>query len=42
MIDTARHFLTWEIMMQFLDGMTYNKLNLIHWHMVDAQSFAYK
>jgi len=42
MIDTARHFLTWEVMEQFLDGMAYNKLNLIHWHMVDAQSFAYK
>ena len=39
MIDTSRRFLTVTAIKQALDAMAYCKLNLLHWHMVDDQSF---
>ena len=42
MIDTGRHFITWKVMNQLLDGMAYSKFNILHWHIVDHQSFPYK
>jgi hexosaminidase len=41
MIDTARHFLTLPTIFAMLDAMSYNKLNVLHWHLVDDQSFPY-
>ena len=39
LIDSSRHFLpTFEIE-RIIDSITMNKLNVLHWHMVDAQSF---
>ena len=39
MIDTSRRYLAVTAIKQALDAMAYCKLNLLHWHMVDDQSF---
>ena len=39
MLDTARHFLPVRTMLHFLDAMEMNKLNVLHWHITDSQSF---
>eukprot|EP01111_Echinosteliopsis_oligospora_P009338 TRINITY_DN2721_c0_g3_i1.p1 TRINITY_DN2721_c0_g3~~TRINITY_DN2721_c0_g3_i1.p1 ORF type:complete len:329 (+),score=88.79 TRINITY_DN2721_c0_g3_i1:11-997(+) len=41
LIDTGRHYLKQETILRTLDAMSYSKLNVLHWHIVDAQSFAY-
>jgi len=42
MIDTSRHFLTVKVIKTLLDGMAWNKFNLLHWHIVDAESFPFQ
>ena len=39
MIDTARHFLPTQDIKDLLDAMAWSKLNVLHWHLTDAQSF---
>jgi len=39
MIDTARHYLSVNTILRAIDAAAYNKLNTLHWHAVDAQSF---
>jgi N-acetyl-beta-hexosaminidase len=41
MIDTARHYVDPPVIKTVLDGMSYNKLNVLHWHIVDDQSFPF-
>lgn len=39
MIDTARHFLPVATIFTVIEGMALEKLNMLHWHAVDDQSF---
>lgn len=39
MIDTSRHFLQIDTIYRTLDAMMYNKMNVLHWHITDADSF---
>ncbi|KAK9659895.1 Glucosamine-6-phosphate isomerase (Glucosamine-6-phosphate deaminase) (GNPDA) (GlcN6P deaminase) [Basidiobolus ranarum] len=39
MIDTSRNFLSIKDIKRTLDGMSYNKLNVLHWHIIDQHSF---
>jgi hexosaminidase len=40
MIDSGRNYLSKKKIKEQIDGMALSKLNVLHWHMVDAQSWA--
>ncbi|KAH9420423.1 hypothetical protein DERP_014042, partial [Dermatophagoides pteronyssinus] len=42
MIDTARHYLPLWLIIENLDAMAQNKLNVLHWHINDDQSFPFE
>jgi hexosaminidase len=39
MIDSARNYLSMPKILEQLDGMALSKLNVLHWHIIDAQSW---
>ncbi|KAK9761433.1 Glucosamine-6-phosphate isomerase (Glucosamine-6-phosphate deaminase) (GNPDA) (GlcN6P deaminase) [Basidiobolus ranarum] len=39
MIDSSRNFLKIADIKRTIDGMSYNKLNVLHWHIIDQHSF---
>ncbi|KAL3859175.1 hypothetical protein ACJMK2_009407 [Sinanodonta woodiana] len=42
LIDTARHYIFKEVIFDVLESMAQNKLNVLHWHIVDDNSFPYQ
>lgn len=39
LVDTARHYLHPNTIKSAIDVLAYNKYNVLHWHVTDAQSF---
>ncbi len=42
MTFAARHWYPVSLILQHLDAMSYNKFNVLHWHIVDSQSFPFQ
>ncbi|KAI9202955.1 glycoside hydrolase superfamily [Polychytrium aggregatum] len=42
MLDTARNFFPVVDIKRILDGLAYSKINVLHWHIYDSQSFPIK
>lgn len=41
LLDTARNFMTKKVIKQIISGMSYDKLNVFHWHITDTHSFPF-
>ncbi|KAK7273097.1 hypothetical protein RIF29_14143 [Crotalaria pallida] len=39
MLDTSRHYLPIDVIKQIIESMSYAKFNVLHWHIIDEQSF---
>ena len=41
MLDPSRNFLSVDMIKRVINGMAMNKLNVLHLHLIDAQSFPF-
>mmetsp|Transcript_488 Transcript_488/g.1193 ORF Transcript_488/g.1193 Transcript_488/m.1193 type:complete len:547 (-) Transcript_488:378-2018(-) len=39
LVDSSRHYIPLPILRRIIQGMSYTKVNVLHWHLVDDQSF---
>ncbi|KAK2637538.1 hypothetical protein Ddye_032330 [Dipteronia dyeriana] len=39
MLDTSRHYLPLDVIKEIIESMSYAKLNVLHWHILDEESF---
>lgn len=39
LVDSSRHFLPLGTLLSTVDAMAATKLNVLHWHITDAESF---
>ncbi|KAL9297429.1 hypothetical protein ACSQ67_023325 [Phaseolus vulgaris] len=39
LLDTSRHYLPTTVIKQIIESMSYAKLNVLHWHIIDEESF---
>jgi len=42
MIDSSRHYLPIKLVYESIDALMYNKMSVMHWHIVDEDSFPLK
>lgn len=42
MIDSARHYIPLRLIYETIDALMYNKMSVMHWHIVDEDSFPLK
>ena len=38
-LDTSRNYFPMRILRKVVDGLSYNKMNVFHWHITDSHSF---
>eukprot|EP00823_Brevimastigomonas_motovehiculus_P005523 TRINITY_DN4090_c0_g1_i1.p1 TRINITY_DN4090_c0_g1~~TRINITY_DN4090_c0_g1_i1.p1 ORF type:complete len:581 (+),score=107.60 TRINITY_DN4090_c0_g1_i1:33-1775(+) len=41
LVDSARHYLSPSTIYRIIDGLAYNKMNVLHWHLFDAESIPF-
>lgn len=42
LFDTSRHYIPLNLILHNLDAMAMNKLNVLHWHLTDSQSWPFQ
>lgn len=42
LLDTSRHYQPVSFLQQTIDALSYAKYNVLHWHVVDTQSFPFE